>query len=752
MKKDNEYNSYKKVSVKDILIILVVFAAIATLGYVIVISKKQNDERKKELDDISNQVQNEQEGNYYIDENLEDLLINEVSHDGKIELYNSGTKAIDISGLEIRVSDVTKLIVDDNTSLDGKDYYVIETKAQFDTDNGKIINILNKSKKCVISMYIPKIDGEYSYARTTDASEKIAIVESSIGAENTSEERVKVDSLEFSVPGGFYSKSFELELLANEGEKIYYTIDGTTPTLLSAQYEKPIAIKNISGKGYMYSTLAASMNNSGYTPDSLNMGTVVKAIVVSIDGKVSDVYTQSYFVGVGFGNDYLDIPVIALTTDEKDLFDYYEGMYVLGRNYEDAIAAGVDASMAPNFLQGWVKNAHIEYFEADKNKTFDGNVEIEIEPDYSVGGVQKSFRIKAKDESAKKGSSLNAYLGNDKAEFILGTNKRDNNYKIRDYLACDLLKGLDAKQTGKYPCILFINGEYWGGYMLDEICNTDFIKREYNVDSDVIMFSNGVISTNGDYANAEKIVKEQFGELALLDMSKKANYEKAAKTFDIQGYLDYFCANMYLANADYGIDGVTMWRTVEENGDGYCDGKWRFVFGKMDNTMSNGTTGNLSTPTIDSFLMNGVRDDVLFWSFFKNEEFRNQFEATMQRLYENNFSITNVIATMEKVEKLTKKMSASNNKRFGTVNYDGYYTDELEKIELFFTYRAEYIFKYVSEVMESGSDIYKKFENDDNINNNEAYQNTNADNSSNDNKNSKDNAGKDSNAGDKIKK
>mgnify|MGYP002905530020 CR=1 FL=1 len=45
------------------------------------------------------------------------------------------------------------------------------------------------------------------------------------------------------------------------------------------------------------------------------------------------------------------------------------------------------------------------------------------------------------------------------------TNRRDNESKAREYLVNDLLEDTQVGTQQLTPCVLFINGEYWGGYM-----------------------------------------------------------------------------------------------------------------------------------------------------------------------------------------------------------------------------------------------------------------------------------------------
>lgn len=57
-----------------------------------------------------------------------------------------------------------------------------------------------------------------------------------------------------------------------------------------------------------------------------------------------------------------NMPVLSVTADPLDLFDYFTGMYVSGQSYEDALARGEGKdNRKANYRNGWVKKAHIEF-------------------------------------------------------------------------------------------------------------------------------------------------------------------------------------------------------------------------------------------------------------------------------------------------------------------------------------------------------------------------------------------------------
>lgn len=61
--------------------------------------------------------------------------------------------------------------------------------------------------------------------------------------------------IKFSAESGFYDEGFYLEIEADEGEKIYYTLDCSDPDENSILYEGPIWIDDASNNENVYSMI-----------------------------------------------------------------------------------------------------------------------------------------------------------------------------------------------------------------------------------------------------------------------------------------------------------------------------------------------------------------------------------------------------------------------------------------------------------------------------------------------------------------
>ena len=98
-------------------------------------------------------------------------------------------------------------------------------------------------------------------------------------------------------------------------------MDGTKPTVKSKKYESGIEIKNHSGSSYIYTAKGLGYGRTGgYYPTTVDMGTVVRAIMVDEGGNVADEKQATYYVGLNGDLEYFNMPVISINAEDSDLF------------------------------------------------------------------------------------------------------------------------------------------------------------------------------------------------------------------------------------------------------------------------------------------------------------------------------------------------------------------------------------------------------------------------------------------------
>lgn len=694
-----EQKIYKKFTFMDFIVVI---ACLITLVALIIVVKYSNDKSRAEQNKLAEKRMMNQEG--MIDDstmNISDLLvINEVNQAGWIELYNrDSNEKLELSNYYLTVNSIKKYTFPEGEGIEAGELLCVEGLGNLGTADNELIGIYNEKGENLKSILLPELGYEESYGCKTEGDISYYYLTASKNKSNSESEILQKEVLAFSVPGGFYDESFLLELTAAEGRTIYYTLDGSEPTLDSELYQEPIKIENKSGSNMHYATAAGIDYLNSYQPASISMGMTVRAIAVDSAGNSSETKTQSYFIGLRNASDIKNLPVLSIVTAPENLFDYFDGIYVTGRSYEDALARGEDGSNSANYLNDWKKEVHVEYFEPKKDKTYEGNMSISMIKDISITFPQKSLLLTA-EGGAFAGSSLADYYNEISKRLVVQTNRKDNNYKIREYLAGSLLTGTSVGTPEIMPCIVFINGEYWGGYMLRAEYDERYIKKHYGVDeAEVLLATDGRITNRSGY---QTTLNELYEYIAGNDLKLDKNYAWVKEHMDVQNYLEYFCANMYLANAEYGFDKLVMWRTIKEQGTVYEDGRWRFLMPRLDNTMKNKEAGKVATSTVNTYLQAGLAEDDFFKYLIRNDEFKNDLLLIMTEMADHYFTEERANSAISELSLQMKKMVVMSYKRFTGNLEDTFYTKELDKIESFFAERKEYILRYTKEVISQG--------------------------------------------------
>lgn len=684
-----------KISTKDKIIIGLTIAALILLLLLIFLARKNDrvitetliESEKAAKEDITNNEEGVMQSS---------LLLTEVNGDKWIELYNNSSADYNISGFSVYLSGQKIAEIEDGAKVLKNGFYVLELNVNPGENDGAFLSIRNRSGEDILSSSIPKLNVGQSYGRRAKNSNDLGYVTSSKGKENENPDDFKMlnyGGIGLSSPGGFYNTEFDLTLEASDGEKIYYTLDGTEPTVESTLYEEPIRIKSLSGGNYVYAKMAVESAEGSYLPGSVDKGMILRAIKVDASGNITGSTTQSYYVGLLRKSEYANLPVLSIVAEPHDLFDYFDGMYIGGRAREDGVTQGNNWN--GNFRLGWTKNAKIEYFEPGRGKSLESDVVINIFGDDYKSYRQKGFKINISEEEYNDKFAGSSILDSVDARnyLTLSTHYHDSDMKLRDYVINSLI-GNSKVTNGRFmPCIVFIDGEFWGLYSLVNIWDEKYIRDKYDLNGGLDIYN----------ANDYSPVFEEFYEFVVLnDMSDSENYSTFKSMCDIDSYLQYMCFNIYLGNYLYNSKTGLAWKTAEKGTGTYYDGKWRWGIPGMDLTM--GISGEASY-SIDTFLFPNYANDPFFNSLLMNKEFCNSLVKTMDEVSTNYFSEDKYTEIIDKYSSLLKKpVVASRNRFYGGYN-DNTYIEGVDVIKKYLENRYYYISIYTKEVAEKGGDI-----------------------------------------------
>ena len=656
-----------------------------------------------------------------------------------VELYNPAVVPVSLTGYSLSDSrdDLVKCTLDSVLIppkgrilvwLDGSQGTAAGHASFKLSSKGESLYLSNRSGIITDSVDVPELSYNTVYARTEDGGSQWGRLTPT--ADENNGKAVPVYSAElaepvFSVESGFYENAFELKLSAGKGEIIYYTLDSSDPTTESSVYEGPIRISDASLNENRYAARTDLTAVMEYVPDfKVDKATVVRAMAFSPeDETVSEIVTAVYFVGFDQKKEYENWEVLSLVTDPDNLFDYEKGIYGNGKNLDEYIsAAGMQNGEIPAsytdeegnvherdvstnaYNQGkeWEREADLIYFDEAHDMQARQKVGIRISGQSTRNAVQKSFNLYAREIYDGNTELTFPFLeGMEYASVKLRNGGTDHaGSKIYDAFLQSLAKGREVAIQASKPCIVFLNGEYWGLYNIRERYKEDYFRNHYGIsEGNIWMIDSGAPAIGewdawNDYDAVLRFISEN-------DMSIPENYEKAAELIDIQSLIDFYCIQLYIDNEDVGFDkNIALWRSIQKGEGAYEDGRWRFMLYDLDGALNN-PENNTFTASVwwkENF---DLMEEGMIKGLMKNELFRQRFAESFQEIATDNFDYEHVHKELMQWQEQYQTQTVKSHQRFISADIDAEdYDAYISYIDNFFKMRYEFAMDYLSEEMQ----------------------------------------------------
>jgi hypothetical protein len=478
--------------------------------------------------------------------------------------------------------------------------------------NGETVYLFNNSEQLVHSLNVQSPQTDVSVGLFPNGSTNVKWLDPSPDATNNLSPAY-ADTLKepiFSMQSGVYASviNVTLENPNSINSKLVFTLDGTTPTSNSAEYQEPIQVIG---------------------------NTVIRAKIFPLDTLgilASNTASASYLIGVAHTT-----PILMVTTDGTNLY---------GPN-----------GIFDNFTTDWIKPAHAVYLKEGIGHPFLFETRTAMRMDGGAGGSrshpQHSFRL----------SFAHGALGENPIEYPLIPD-RPNRTKYSDiylrngsnqYLA---LPYKDASQvrmmsegTGNYysafrPVSVYINGQYFGLYELREKFNSEYFEVHDGANKDSVeilslsYFYNLVLrAVEGKVDNFWNSYESFLG----ISPNQSDFWNLADQHFDLKHYSDYIIGESWMGNVDWPQNNIKIYRSDKTNK------RWRFALIDLELSLQpNGWTS--CTDNHIRYMLD--RDPnipyINIWlKSIQNEFYRNYFINRFADLMNTSYSNEKILETEE---------------------------------------------------------------------------------------------------------
>lgn len=492
----------------------------------------------------------------------------------------------------------------------------------------------------------------------------------------------QTDMVNFSPIGGVYNEAFPVTLTCDNPDlSIRYTLNGATPNGKSALYTEPLMLSNnLKSRSNIYK-IQISPKNEFYLPSSVTKGIVIRAAAFDSHGnRVSPVVTQSYFVK-SLDCDIHGLPVVSICADSLPLFAHDTGILVPGDLFDPK-----DLDHSGNYAQHgreWERAVNVEFY-ADGNNGFNQMAGLRTH-----GGIgarraqQKGLKLYARGEYGKKSFKYKIFEESELAKYkhlvLRPFRNAANPSGVNDWLANHIASPLNMGTTLTRPVVLFLNGEYWGIYFIEEKVDERYLESHYVVDCNNV---NIISAWIGADAGTTDEFMALYNSLKDSKLSDSAQYEYFANRIDIPNIIDYFIFELYSANWDWPSNNARCWQTP--------NGPWHWVFYDGDCCFDNPEYPVYNAAAYTGSLWNTCEWSTLFFrKLLESKAFRNQFLIRVGELNNTYFSHENTKPHLEKIRRMLKDEIPFQVQRFHNPQSVAQWEESCQKVDRFLSERVE---------------------------------------------------------------
>jgi hypothetical protein len=521
-----------------------------------------------------------------------------------IEIENRGAQAVNLSGFGLtdNADNPAKFRFPDVTLQPGGQIIVLavgEEAAATITDNlcapfklsrlGATVALFNAQAQLIDRNFIGEVPQNISVGRAQGATAIAYFETPTPGAVNGAGKTGIASAVQFSQTAGKYDSSVQLTLTASDGCDIYYTTDGSTPTESSQKYTAPIPIDQ-----------TVSVRARAFRQDYISSGTA----------------TSTYFIGTAH-----TLPVVSITTEYAGLFDPTTGIYANSKKDTEV----------PASFELFDENGQ-SVFQQDIGLAMTGGMTLQLKE-------QKSFAIYAR---SQYGESTMAYPFFDNRDFtqykslILRTAGREGAMvtKLNNYVALGLVDGqMNVLTQAAKPCVVYIDGKYWGVYFLMEKRNKYMVAQHEGITDPAAIDSINVtkgfrqeLVSSGSFEGYAEILNY----VKTHDLSIQENYDWVDARLDTDSYMDFMINEIYIANNDMG--NVQYYQAP--------GGKWKQIYQDLDIAF-------YSFDALPKRMDPATAGSDIFNALLKNEGWRNRFIERFAWALKNIYSTERVTAAID---------------------------------------------------------------------------------------------------------
>ena len=321
----------------------------------------------------------------------------------------------------------------------------------------------------------------------------------------------------------------------------------------SGVYEEPVTV-TLSGTGTIYYTLDGSrptVNSKVYT-DPIVIDGITTIRTFCQEGEQSSPLTAyTYLVGAQH-----DLPIVSVAIPQDSLTGNRGVLNHIDANYEHEGVLTLIEDGEEKFSVPFGFRLHGN----DSRKGRKQNFQLRFRSEYGAGKLEypvfEDRDITEYDSLLLKGGSEDHFVA-----------------MMRDELFTGLANGTTELYTqAMKPVVLYLGGQYWGVYYLRERFSDEYVASHMGVSPESVDIAYSTAAYTQVGSNADFLAVREYA--ISHDMTNPAHYQYVTDRIDVISLMDWYICRSYVGDND--IANIRRCRSVEG------DGKWHWMYFDVD--------------------------------------------------------------------------------------------------------------------------------------------------------------------------
>ena len=482
------------------------------------------------------------------------------------------------------------------------------------SSGGETIYLWNNTNELLDKFTYDKQFTNVTFGRYPDGSSNICnLNQISPGYSNAPCYKGITEKVNISHNSGWYDTSINVTFGSlNSQDSIYYTLNGDEPTNESTLY-----------KG---ENIVISKNTS------------LKAKIIK-DNYISDFSEcRSFFI-----NEDFRLPVMAVSIDSLDLWSDEFGLFV-----------------EKNVLSEREVKAHFDFFETKSKLSYSSSAGAKLHGNASlIGTPQKSIRFHSRnlygnDEFQYKfwDNQVNKYV--DKLILKNGGQDRVLTF-LRDAYASSFVDDFNNSLIMESrPVETYINGNYWGTYILRNRFDEDYLALRFGLEPSLINYIDDDDHLKQGNANS---YHDFIKELQISNLTNDSIFNLATDKIDLDNFLEYSVFRIYSAIWDWPGHNHKIWNSPEK------DSRWRFVLNDFDIAFGC-DNAEAHQNLFRKLKSSNTNFSIIYNKFLENDNFKNLFLNTFADYLNTAFLPDNTVEKLDSLSAIFSKAVSKQQERW----------------------------------------------------------------------------------------